>query len=283
MLEINCNYNISKDFLFLMDADNISILELSQKMNISRTALDEIVKTNIASPEQYEKIYSYAYENHYRINSVKEELSKEKYHHVLFHGSKEGLSIITNNGSREKCDFGNGFYLGETYNQALSFICDKENSSIYSFEYSLDNLKVKRFECNMEWMLAICHYRQTLQEYKNNEIVKKIVSEVEDADVVIAPIADNRMFFVMSQFTDGEINADIALHSLSAYNLGLQYIFKTDKAINQLTPLEKYYICNDERKASKAKLIERSFEIDTKLKLAKREFKNGLYIEEILK
>ncbi len=29
--------------------------------------------------------------------------------------------------------------------------------------------------------------------------------------------------------------------------------------------------------------IERSFEIDTKLKLAKREFKTGLYIEEILK
>ena len=31
------------------------------------------------------------------------------------------------------------------------------------------------------------------------------------------------------------------------------------------------------------KINERSYEIDTKLKLAKREFKTGLYIEEILK
>ncbi len=31
----------------------------------------------------------------------------------------------------------------------------------------------------------------------------------------------------------------------------------------------------------KKKLIERGFEIDTKLRLAKREFKTGLYIEEI--
>ena len=36
-----------------------------------------------------------------------------------------------------------------------------------------------------------------------------------------------------------------------------------------------------ERDDCKKSLIERGFEIDTKLKLAKREFKTGLYIEEI--
>ena len=30
-------------------------------------------------------------------------------------------------------------------------------------------------------------------------------------------------------------------------------------------------------------LIERGYEIDTKLKLAKREFRDGLYIEELLR
>lgn len=30
-------------------------------------------------------------------------------------------------------------------------------------------------------------------------------------------------------------------------------------------------------------MIERGYEIDTKLKLTKREFKTGLYIEELLK
>ena len=91
------------------------------------------------------------------------------------------------------------------------------------------------------------------------------------------------MFYVMAQFTDGDINADVALHSLSASKLGLQYIFKTDNAIEKLITIERYYISRPEREDCRKNLIERSFEIDTKLKLAKREFKTGLYIEEILK
>ena len=132
-------------------------------------------------------------------------------------------------------------------------------------------------------MLAICHYRGTIKQYEDNEIVKKIVSEIESADVIIAPIADNKMFYIMAQFTDGEINTDVALHSLSASNLGMQYVFKTDKAINKLQPIEKYYISNPERVDFKERLVERGYEIDTKLKIAKREYKTGLYIEEILK
>ena len=283
MIKVDCNYNIADDIGFIIEAEHINKNEFAEEANISRTTLDEIIKNNITSENIYEKIYSFIYSKKYRINSVKEELIKEKFHNVLFHGSKDGLSYISDKGSRDSCDFGNGFYLGETYNQALSFVCEKDSSSVYSFRYSLDGLKIKRFECNLEWMLAICYYRGTIEEYKSKDIISKIISEVEDADVIIAPIADNKMFYIMAQFTDGEINADVALHSLSASKLGLQYIFKTDKAINKLIPIERYYICKLEKQDCKDKLIERGFEIDTKLKLAKREFKDGLYIEEILK
>lgn len=132
-------------------------------------------------------------------------------------------------------------------------------------------------------MLAICYYRGTLKDYISNQIVEKIISEIESADVVIAPIVDNKMFYIMAQFTEGEINADVALHSLSASKLGLQFIFKTEKALENLVPIEKYYLSRPEREDCRAVLNERSYEIDTKLKLAKREFKTGLYIEEILK
>ena len=283
MIKVDSNYNIADDIEFIIEAEHINKNEFAKEANISRTTLDEIIKNNITSENIYEKIYSFIYSKKYRINSVKEELIKEKFHNVLFHGSKDGLSCISDKGSRNSCDFGNGFYLGETYNQALSFVCEKDNSSIYSFRYSLDGLKIKRFDCNLEWMLAICYYRGTIEEYKSKDIINKIISEVENADVIIAPIADNKMFYIMAQFTDGEINADAALHSLSASKLGLQYIFKTDKAINKLIPIERYYICKSEKQDCKDKLIERGFEIDTKLKLAKREFKDGLYIEEILK
>ena len=109
------------------------------------------------------------------------------------------------------------------------------------------------------------------------------MERVETADVVIAPIADNRMFSIMNSFASGDINADVAIHSLSASKLGMQYIFKTEKAISALTPVERYYLSADEKYDCIRSLDERAAEINTKLKLAKREFREGLYIEEILK
>ena len=283
MIKVDCDYNIKEDIGFILESEKINNIELSERTKVSRTTLDAIEKQGKARDDVCEKIYAYVYENKYRINSVKEELIKEKYRDVLFHGSKNGLSEVTISGSRDNCDFGKGFYLGETYNQALSFVCEKEKSCVYSFRYSLADLKVKRFECNLEWMLAICCYRGTLGGFRSNSRISKIVADIEAADVVIAPIADNKMFYVMAQFTEGEINADVALHSLSASKLGLQFIFKTEKALQNLVPIEKLYLSNPEREDCRRVLNERSYEIDTKLKLAKREFKTGLYIEEILK
>ena len=282
MIKVDCDYNIKEDIGFILESEKINSTELAERTNVSRTTLDSIKKQGKARDDVCEKIYAYAYENKYRINSVKEELIKEKYRDVLFHGSKNGLSEVTILCSRDNCDFGKGFYLGETYTQALSFVCEKEKSSVYSFRYSLANLKIKRFECNLEWMLAICYYRGTLGKFSSNPKVSQIAADVEAADVVIAPIADNKMFYVMAQFTEGEINSDVALHSLSASKLGLQFVFKTEKALQNLIPIEKLYLSNPEREDCRRILNERSYEIDTKLKLAKREFKTGLYIEEIL-
>ncbi|MBQ7182390.1 MAG: DUF3990 domain-containing protein [Clostridia bacterium] len=283
MIRIDREYRIREDIGFILDAERINRADLAEKTKISRTTLDEINRKGKTTDSVCEKFYSYAYESRYRINSVKEELLKEQHKEVLFHGSKNGLSEITAAGSRGNCDFGKGFYLGETYEQALAFVCENERSSVYSFQYSLDELKIKRFDCSLEWMLAICFYRGTLGEYSQSRAVKKIVSEVEPADVIIAPIADNKMFYIMAQFTDGEINADAALHSLSASSLGSQYVFRSEKALRKLVPIEKYYLCRPEREECRKHLIERSYETDTKLKLAKREYKNGMYIEEILK
>lgn len=283
MIYVKCDYTIKADTEFLLDAEKINLSEFSERTGVSRTTLDSILKKGMAGEDVCEKIYSYAYRNNYRINSVKEELRKEQYNTVLFHGSRNGLTEVSSFGSRDNCDFGKGFYLGETYNQALSFVCEKEKSSVYSFTCSLDGLNIARFECNLDWMLAICYYRGKLNEYKSCPGIASVLEKIKNADVIVAPIADNKMFYVMTQFTDGEINADVALHSLSASKLGLQYVLKTEKAVNSLVPIERYYLSAPERDECEKKLYERSFEIDTKLKLAKREYKSGLYIEELLK
>ena len=282
-MKINCEYKIKDDIGFIIEAEKINVLELSEATRISRTTINAVEKRGSAADEVYEKLYSYIYKRNYRINSVKEELIKEKYGSVLFHGSKNGLSDITVSGSRNNCDFGNGFYLGQTYNQALSFVCEYDRASVYSFRYSLEGLECVEFDCSLDWMLAICYFRGTIKKYAESERVQKVIKKIEGADVIIAPIADNKMFYVMSQFAEGEINADAAIHSLSASRLGLQYIFKTDRALKNLIPIERYYLSAPEREDCRRALVLRGYEIDTKLKLAKREFRSGLFIEELLK
>ncbi len=282
-MNVNCEYRIREDIGFIIEAEGINKLELSESTGISRTTIDSIEKKGTTTDEVCEKLYSYIYEKNYRLNSVKEELIKEKYGNILFHGSKNGLSEVNVFGSRDNCDFGKGFYLGQTYNQALSFVCEYERASVYSFRYSFDGLKIIEFDCSIDWMLAICFFRGTIKKFAENSIVQGIVKRIEEADVIIAPIADNKMFYIMSQFAEGEINADVALHSLSASGLGLQYIIKTEKALKKCIPIERYYLSAPEREDCRKTLIERGYEIDTKLKLAKREFKEGLYIEEMLK
>ena len=280
----NLQYKIKQDLEFVMSAEQKNIDEIAKSTTISRTTIYEILHSKNIATSVYEKFYSYIYNNGYRINSVKEDLLKEtSIKKILFHGSKRGLENISIEGSRKNCDFGQGFYLGETYEQALSFVCENKQSSVYSFGCTLENLNVLEFNCSLEWMLAICYYRGTLGVFSDSTIVKEIIQKINDADVIIAPIADNRMFYIMTLFAEGEINSNVALHSLSASKLGKQYIFKTQKALKQIVPVEKYYLCQEEQDDTIKKLSMRTLEIETKLKLSKREFREGLFIEELLK
>lgn len=236
------------------------------------------------APQVLEKFYSFAYRSKYRLNTVKEDLLKESNKDkVLFHGSKDGLKTISESGSRKNCDFGNGFYLGETYGHALAFVCENPASSVYSFTCNFSDLKVQQFDCDLDWMLAICNYRGTIKKFSASSKIAEIREKVDSADVVAAPIADNRMFYIMSLFAEGDINADVAIHALSASKLGLQYIFKTSKALDALKPVERYYLCEAEKAECRERLVQRAAEIDTKLKLSRREYRTGLFIEEILK
>ena len=137
-------------------------------------------------------------------------------------------------------------------------------------------------ECSLEWLLLICHHRRTIEEYENSDILKGLIKKIEEADVIISPIADNRMYYIMTLFANGDINHEVALNSLAASDLGLQYVIKTDKALKHLKPLEKLYLSKKEKEESHQKLSERASFIDNKIKTAKRNYKDGKYIEEIL-
>lgn len=279
-------YLIKKDLKVIIEESECSIDDISKKSGVSSRTIDNILSGNvIPTNDIVDKIYSYAYDDGYRFNKIKEEIFKETHNElVLFHGASNLINEIKHDGSRDNCDFGNGFYLGETYYQASSFVYDVPFSSIYAFTLDLSGLKVVEFETDIDWMLLVCHFRKMILEYDNNPIILNLLNRIKDVDVIIAPIADNKMFNIMRQFGDGDITTVQAIHSLATSGLGKQYVLKTNKAISKLKQIERLFLSSSERKAISKVMEDRSSEIDTKLKLSKREFRGkGQYIDELFK
>ena len=132
-------------------------------------------------------------------------------------------------------------------------------------------------------MLAIAYYRGTIENYKDNPIIKTIIKKVENADYIYAPIVDNRMFKIIEQFIDGYITDEQCKHCLTATNLGKQYVFLTDKATAKLEILERCYLSSSERKHYQEVKQADVNDGDNKVKMALIKYKNqGKYIEEIL-
>ena len=79
---------------------------------------------------------------------------------LLFHGAKAEIDgEIDLHHGRQNNDFGQGFYTGESYEQAISFVSGFDNSSVYYLSFNDINLKCKRYEVNQKWMMTIAYYK----------------------------------------------------------------------------------------------------------------------------
>ncbi len=203
---------------------------------------------------------------------------------LLFHGAKDKIiGDIDIHKGRMNNDFGQGFYTGENYNQAITFVSNYDNSSVYYIRFNDLDLKVKRYQVNQEWMMTIAYYRGTLDKYKNHPYIKEIVSEFRNCDYIISPIADNRMFQIINAFINGEITDEQCKHCLAATNLGMQYIFISDKAVSNLEIVERCYISELEKKYYRNVRAQETYLGDNKVKLARKQYRGkGKYIDEIL-
>lgn len=282
-------YSVSKDISDVKTLLNETNENLAENFGISRMTLSRIMKgSTVLNKRTLEGIYSYIYKKGIRLNLLSEELYKtneDLRNKILFHGSKEGISgNITISYGGNKKDFGYGFYLGESVKQGVSFVSNYNNSSLYIFNLCLDNLKVIEFDVDVDWMILVAYHRGRIEEYKDTKKIKELLKKIEDADVIVAPIADNSMFTIINEFIEGSITDKQCINSLSANRLGKQYVLKTDKALKNLYEIKKCYICSLEKEDYEMQKETEKNIGKTKVILAKREYAGkGLYIEQLLK
>lgn len=283
--------NISKEVTIIRELLSITQEELAKEIGVAYETINRWENDkNEIEMNNVNKLYNYAFKKKVYINNIYEQLYLEEYQakerKVLFHGCKKsGIAFPLDLGySKVNNDFGVGFYLGETYNQAASYIVNGNSPFVYVFHLDTNELNITHFAVNREWMIAIAYFRGWLDEYKNNNYVKKIIAKVNNSDVIIAPIADNRMFDIISEFVRGEITDLQCEHALAATNLGMQYVLKTTNSLERLEFIKVLYVSDLEKDRIIDQRLKMSNLSQDKVRVARIEYRSkGKYIDEVLK
>ena len=282
-------YSFAEDLRFIREVLGLTQKQLAEELGIQQVTVSrsEAAKTQ-PSDRLLELVYGFAYDNNIMLNRLKAMFRSdrlEKGHALLYHGAKSLIDgEISTSRSRSNNDFGTGFYTGELYSQAITFISGFEKSSIYLLDFNPENLKCKEFGLNREWMLTIARYRQSLDRYAGHPLIRNLVDEVEGCDYLVAPIADNRMYQIINSFIEGEITDIQCMHCLASVNLGKQFVFKSSRAASRLKILERLYVSFSERDYYRAVRSRDSEDGNDKARQARIRYRGeGQYIDEILK
>jgi len=149
----------------------------------------------------------------------------------LYHGSNvivQSPKIIV---SDRKLDFGTGFYLTTSYEQAERWAklttarrkTGKETISVFELEESaFENLKVLVFEkANIEWLKYTANNRR-------NE------NAADEYDIVAGPVANDRTAPVIAAYFAGIYDEEETIKRLLPQKLKDQYALKTTRALEYL-------------------------------------------------
>lgn len=169
-----------------------------------------------------------------RILQEAEEIRVEKERILLYHGSKSGLTGEIHPISRARCDFGKGFYMGTIPQQPLTLICDYDEAKFYIVSVDMKDLTALKIQPDLDWAMFVAYNRGRMDEAKGTAFYQKYQAYAQRYDMIIGNIANDRMFFVLDNFFQGNVTDQALIQSLSALQLGQQYVAVTEKACKNI-------------------------------------------------
>lgn len=226
--------------------------QLAEALGVPRPTFDRYYYgKNLAPAAFLNLLYGYAFQKKLALAEIKSALAQAELKEgeiPLWHGSRHSLLGEILPVGKKTNDFGSGFYLGENYQQAYLFLYNHPNSNCYEFAFHPAGMLIRHFDLSFEWMVAIAYFRESMPEsVRQSSLPKRLAQEIQTSDAVVAPIADNRMFALLSNFFRNLITDEEAIHSLAAIHLGMQYVMKSEKAAKSLRLLSTTFVSDAER------------------------------------
>lgn len=209
---------------------------------------------------------------------------------ILYHGSKSGIKGDIAPKSRDACDFGQGFYMGDLPDQPKGLIAEFPENRFYELDCDFTGLRIKTFKENfhdqIDWALLIAYNRGLLEEECRN-LCEKYRAYNEGYDVIIGIIADDKMMQALQRFFMGELCDAALIEAMQRVSLGKQYVAKTKEACDKthIKILQERPLTSGEIKQAKAISQNRNLILDQlfrQLNTRYRRAQNVKYFDEII-
>ena len=279
------------------------ILDIRNQLNVSQDDLAKMIGVSFATVNRWEnghsnpnkamqiRLYDICKEKgvdlediiQKKIESATLDIKKRPGRLILYHGSKSGIKGAIAPKSREWCDFGKGFYMGTDPYQPLTLISAFEQSRFYIISLDLTNLRVLTVNPDIEWAMLVAFNRGKMESARGTRLYNHYAEMAKGYDVIVGSIANDRMFYVLDNFFLGNITDKALVMSLSALQLGKQYVATTEKACRQtaieadieLSYMERVFL-RDMGESNRVKGVNLANEICRDYR------REGLYFDEIL-
>ena len=219
-----------------MNQEQLALAMGISPVTISRWENGKAAPSLMAQKQLYELCKTNSLDLADHIVSVKESTTDDT---ILYHASRKGLVGTIQPISRSKCDFGQGFYMGTEAIQPLTLVCNEDKPRFYQLHMNMTGLKVLNIDINLDWAMLIAYYRGYMEEEKGSVLYEKYAHMADGYDVIVGYIANDRMYQVLTDFFEMRITDTALIASLSALQLGKQYVAVTQKACNQITILDE--------------------------------------------
>ena len=114
--------------------------------------------------------------------------------------------------------------------KALTLICDYESSRLYIVSLDTTRLEALEVPADINWAMLVAYNRGRMEKIQGTPFYNRYRDLIADKDLIVGCIANDRMFYVIDNFFIGNITDAALVHSLSALQLGKQYVAVSQKA-----------------------------------------------------
>ncbi|MBR3975953.1 MAG: DUF3990 domain-containing protein [Clostridia bacterium] len=154
---------------------------------------------------------------------------------ICYHGSDTIVDAPKILESKRPLDFGDGFYVTTSKAQALLWakkVAIRNNNNhkcLNTYSFDIENAKEK---------LIVIHFDKADEKWLDFVCANRNGKETGDYDIVIGPVADDKVYRVVVEYENGDIDKEYALKRLKTEALCDQILFHTQKALEYLTYIE---------------------------------------------